>query len=142
MAFLGHGKILEYLYNFEMKTILLGLFNKQLRKNVFSTAWLIPNWGFGHSCLSTVRKITCLSNAFLNVFMHKKTYMYLYLSKGQQIFIYVYLKRLCFLLERYFFQKNLAVCILAEMSAYWRSKIEISTKNFLNYEILVNYANN
>jgi len=40
------------------------------------------------------------------------------------------------------FQKNLAVCILAEVSAYWRSKIEISTKNFLNYEILVNYANN
>ena len=40
------------------------------------------------------------------------------------------------------FQKNLAVCILAEVSAYWRSKIKTSTKNSLNYEILANYANN
>ena len=75
-----------------------------LQKRVFSSM-AHPKLRICHSCFSNIRKITCLSNAILNVFMHKKTYMYLYLSKGQQIFIYVYLKRMCFLLERYFFKK-------------------------------------
>ena len=40
------------------------------------------------------------------------------------------------------FFKNLAVRILAQVSAYWRSDMETSTKNSLNYELMANYANN
>ena len=126
----------------QSKTILLGLLNKQLTKNVFSMTWFIPNRGLGLSCFSNVRKITCLRNAILNVFMHKKhTCTCAYQKDGKHLLMSDW-NNCVFYWRDIIFQKNLAVRILAEVSAYWRSKIETSTKNSLNYEVLANYANN
>ena len=112
-------------------------------KNVFSMTWFIPNWGLGLSCFSNVWKIKGFRNAILNVFMHiKHTCICAYQKGGKHLLMSDWINCV-FLFERYYFsKKKLAVCILAEVSAYWRSKIETSTKNSLNYEVLANYANN
>ena len=74
----------------------------------------------------------CIKNIHVSVLIKRAANIYLCLTETTVFFYW----------RDIIFQKNLAVCILAEVSAYWRSKIETSTKNSLNYEVLANYANN
>ena len=126
----------------QSKTILLGLLNKKLQKTCFlrHNSSQIEDWVL--VAFLTSKKSCVLEIPFCMCLCIKNIHTPVLIKRAANIFLCLTETTVFFYWRDIIFQKNLAVCILAEVSAYWRSKIKTSTKNSLNYEILANYANN